>query len=111
MVRILLDAGDDIETRDSRWGETPLLKAASTGRTAVILLLLERGADSHATNFVGRDALRHFKLHQKGNEEAVGAIEAWLERHEKKVSGEKKESVAKKGDLKKISEEQSVTKA
>jgi hypothetical protein len=50
-VRLLVDAGVDDETRDSRCDGTPLLKEASTGRAGVILLLLDREADPHVTNW------------------------------------------------------------
>jgi ankyrin repeat protein len=42
-VRLLLDSGADIETRDEE-GETPLMRAASFGQTETFELLLERGA-------------------------------------------------------------------
>lgn len=78
IVRMMLDAGVDIETRDLRFNETPLLKAASTGRSAVIMLLLERGADASATTQIGRDALRHAQLHQRGNDEAAEILKNHL---------------------------------
>ena len=89
-VRTLLDAGIEIETRDSRWDETPLLKAASTGRANIALLLLKRGADPHATTLMGRDVLKHCMLHQQGNEEAVLAIKDWLAKFEKNGGDDKK---------------------
>jgi ankyrin repeat protein len=42
-VRILLDSGAEIETRDSD-GATPLMLAASVGQTGIFKFLLERGA-------------------------------------------------------------------
>lgn len=78
IVRMLLDAGVDIEVRDSVQNETPLLKAASTGKTDVILFLLERGADMRAKTLYGRDVLQHARLHEPGvHEEAVRLIETW----------------------------------
>ncbi|KAL8803122.1 MAG: hypothetical protein Q9182_003372 [Xanthomendoza sp. 2 TL-2023] len=72
IVRIMLDAGVDIEERDIEFEETPLLKAASTGQPHVLKLLLDRGADMDAVNPHGRNALVHCQLHRKeGNEEAV----------------------------------------
>lgn len=72
VVRILLDAGVDIEEKDLAYEETPLLKAASTGQTGVLGLLLDRGANLNAETQWGRNALRHAQLHRKeGNEEAV----------------------------------------
>ena len=70
-VRILLDAGADIEKRDPQWDETPLLKAASAARTDIVLLLLERAANPYVTNLRKRDVLKHCILHQRGNEEVL----------------------------------------
>jgi ankyrin repeat protein len=44
-VRLLLDAGSDINARESSRGETALHFAAANDRTAVINLLVEYGAD------------------------------------------------------------------
>jgi ankyrin repeat protein len=43
-VRMLLDAGADIEARDM-WDETPFLKACKRGSLAITRLLVERGCD------------------------------------------------------------------
>ena len=76
VVRIMLDAGVDIEEKDLMYEETPLLKAASTGQTAVLKLLLDRGADLDAVTQLGRNALKHAQLHRKaGNEEAVWLLQ------------------------------------
>ncbi|KAL8784353.1 MAG: hypothetical protein Q9213_004005 [Squamulea squamosa] len=84
VVRIMLDAGIDIEERDVRCEQTPLLMAASTGQTGVLKLLLERGADMDAVTQSGRNALKHAQLHRKeGNEEAVSFLqEAYRKREE-----------------------------
>ena len=82
LVKILLDAGIDIEIRDSVHNETPLLKAASTGKTDVVLYLLQKGADSNAKTQFGRNALVHSQLHEKGQHgETVFAIKKWMLEH------------------------------
>ncbi len=43
MVRILLDAGADVDMEDFE-GETPLIVAASEGHIHIVDLLLSRGA-------------------------------------------------------------------
>ncbi|KAL8649382.1 MAG: hypothetical protein Q9226_005596 [Calogaya cf. arnoldii] len=75
-VRMMLDAGIDIEEKDHLYEETPLLKAASTGQTHVLKLLLDRRANMDAVTQYGRNALVHAQLHRKeGNEEAVSFLE------------------------------------
>ena len=82
LVKILLDAGVDIETRDSGHNETPLLKAASTGKTDVVRYLLQRGADTRAETDFGRNALVHCQLHEKGKHgETVRVIKKWMQEH------------------------------
>ncbi|KAL9611600.1 MAG: hypothetical protein Q9167_003758 [Letrouitia subvulpina] len=79
LVLLYLDAGIGIEERDTSNQETPLIKAASTGQTDVIRLLLERGADIQARNTYGRRALEHARLHLPDgkNAEAVKVLEDW----------------------------------
>jgi ankyrin repeat protein len=57
-VRLLLSRGADPRTAGSR-GWTPLMMAAASSRPnpAVVSLLVENGADVHATDDVGRTAL------------------------------------------------------
>ncbi|KAL9593879.1 MAG: hypothetical protein Q9179_005651 [Wetmoreana sp. 5 TL-2023] len=95
IVRIMLDAGVDIEERDLTYDETPLIKAASTGQTHILRLLLDRGADMDAINHQGRNALNHAKLYRKtGNEEAVYFLEQVYKRRDviEKSETEKKEA-------------------
>ncbi len=81
IVQLLLDAGVDIELRDSVNTETPLLKAASTGKTEVIMYLLEQGADPMAKNPCGRNALEHARLHEPGQHPAaVELLDQWIKR-------------------------------
>src|SRR5690606_4942814 len=44
-VITLLDAGADIDGRESVWAQTPLIFAANAGRVEVVKVLLARGAD------------------------------------------------------------------
>lgn len=84
VVRIMLDLGIDIEEKDIRYEETPLLKAASTGQVGVLKLLVDRGADLDAETQWGRNALQHARLHRKeGNEEAVRYLTVVYEKREK----------------------------
>jgi len=79
-VKVLLEAGADIEARDSVHNETPLLKAASMGKTDVISYLLHKGADITARNSRERDALMQAKMHEPGKHpEAVALLEKWYE--------------------------------
>ncbi|KAM0147381.1 hypothetical protein ACHAPG_010622 [Botrytis cinerea] len=45
IVKLLLERGADIESKDSKYGQTPLSWAAEKGRDTVVKLLLEKGAD------------------------------------------------------------------
>lgn len=57
-VQVLVDAGADLEQRDSM-GETPLHYAAQRGSGDALLALLRQGADPNASSFSGSTAL-HF---------------------------------------------------
>ena len=52
-VRRLITGGADIEVMGGPFRSSPLLRAAITGQEAVVLLLLELGADISAKNMVG----------------------------------------------------------
>ena len=45
VVKLLLDKGADLESKDDKYGQTPLSWAAENGREAVVKLLLDKGAD------------------------------------------------------------------
>ena len=64
-MRKLLDAGSDIEEKDS-YGGTPLYIAALTGRKAVVRVLLDRGADTEAMSDCGVTPL--FAASMKGHD-------------------------------------------
>lgn len=56
-VERLLDAGADVDTRDPKTGETPLLKVVKDKyRLATAVLLIEHGADVNATDNSGNSA-------------------------------------------------------
>lgn len=56
MVRLLLDAGADINYRNDR-GETALMTCSIRGTTELLTLLLERGSDVHAVDDNGHTVL------------------------------------------------------
>ena len=58
MVRILIDAGADVNAAETRYGYAPLLDAASHGHVDVIRLLLDAGADREARVKDGRTAVQ-----------------------------------------------------
>lgn len=66
-VRLLLDAGAGLETRDSG-GRTPLMAA---GSAAVVRALVEAGADLRARDERGRDAVHALLSHETESEEEV----------------------------------------
>jgi ankyrin repeat protein len=45
VVKLLLEKGADMESKDAEYGQTPLSWAAESGHEAVIKLLLGEGAD------------------------------------------------------------------
>ena len=45
VVKLLLEKGAELETKDKNYGQTPLLLAAEKGHEAVVKLLLEKGAE------------------------------------------------------------------
>lgn len=66
IAQVLLEAGADIDQRDSK-GETPLRRAANCGREGMALLLLARGADPVSRDRQGRtplDTVRNEKIRQ-----------------------------------------------
>jgi ankyrin repeat protein len=44
-VKLLLEKGAELETKDKNYGQTPLLWAVGNGHKAVVKLLLEKGAE------------------------------------------------------------------
>ncbi len=66
LAEALLDAGAEIEARDSK-GETSLRRAVNCGHSAVVELLLSRGANALSRDKMGRtprDVARHQDIRQ-----------------------------------------------
>jgi hypothetical protein len=57
VVKLLLDKGAELETKDTEYGRTPLSWAAETGREAVVKLLLDKGAELETKPNNGRTPL------------------------------------------------------
>ncbi|KAM3149290.1 hypothetical protein ABEW05_010451 [Botrytis cinerea] len=57
IVKLLLERGADIESKDSKYGQTPLLWAAENGHDTVVKLLLEKGADIESKDRNGQTPL------------------------------------------------------
>ncbi|MDH4162887.1 MAG: ankyrin repeat domain-containing protein [Nitrospirota bacterium] len=57
IIRILLEKGADVNSRNAA-GRTPLLLAAARGRTEIAEMLIDRGADPNALDWSGDFALR-----------------------------------------------------
>ena len=53
VVKLLLDNGAELETKDTEYGQTLLLCAAGSGHEAVVKLLLDNGADISIENTSG----------------------------------------------------------
>ena len=57
VVKLLLEKGADVESKDRDYGQTPLSWAAEKGHEAVVKLLLEKGADVESKDKDGRTPL------------------------------------------------------
>jgi len=57
IVKQLLEAGADIESKDSEYGRTPLWRATENGHDAIVKQLLEAGADVESKGFRGQTPL------------------------------------------------------
>ncbi len=76
-MRQLLLSGANVNTRDAE-GFTPLMVAANWGNTELVQLLLEAGADVHATTHTGTNALHSLACaeitHTTNDAEAAKAL-------------------------------------
>jgi ankyrin repeat protein len=54
VVKLLLEKGAELDSKDNIYGRTPLSWAAKTGREAVVKLLLEKGAELDSKDIRGR---------------------------------------------------------
>jgi ankyrin repeat protein len=73
IIALLLDHGASIDALDTESGATPLMLAASLGRTSAVSLLLERGANPALADKDGRTALSRAK--EAHNSELVKLLE------------------------------------
>lgn len=76
-VRLHIDRGDDLDSRDNR-GSTPLMLAAARNKARICRLLIDAGADMLALDPSGRDALAIAKA--AGALDSASTIEAALAR-------------------------------
>lgn len=75
VLLVLLNAGMDINVRDTRYRDTALHKAAWGGKMNAAQILLERGADIHLKNSFGRNAIQNARSH--GNEQVARLLEQY----------------------------------
>jgi ankyrin repeat protein len=57
VVKLLLEKGAELESKDEDWGQTPLSWAAGSGHEAVVKLLLEKGAELESKDKYGQTPL------------------------------------------------------
>lgn len=76
-VRLHIDRGDNLNSRDDR-GFTPLMLAAARNKAEICRLLIDAGADLYALDPVGRDALAIAMA--AGALDSASAVEAALAR-------------------------------
>ena len=73
-VKSALAAGAEVDPRDSDQGSTPLIFAALFGRAEIAKLLIAAGADVHATDYNGVDALTLAELDWQSTETIAKAF-------------------------------------
>src|SRR5271156_6015903 len=57
VMKLLLEKGAELETKDKEYSQTPLSWAADQGHVAVVKLLLEKGAELETKDEYGRTPL------------------------------------------------------
>lgn len=85
-VGLLLEAGADINNTDA-WGRTPLMRAAWEGRTAMVRLLLQKGADPKR---LGREATHNalcLAVKSRDRQTVDALLEAGLTINERSPNG------------------------
>ena len=55
-MKLLLEKGAELESKDTEYGRTPLSWAAGNGHEAVVKLLLEKGAELESKDRLWSDA-------------------------------------------------------
>jgi ankyrin repeat domain-containing protein 50 len=80
LVKLLLEKGAELETKDEEYGQTPLSWAARNEHEAVVKLLLEKGAKLETKDDIGRTPLSWAA--EKGHEAVVKLL---LEKGAKKL--------------------------
>ena len=73
-VKSALAAGAEVDPRDADQGSTPLIFAALFGRDEIANLLIAAGADVHATDYNGVDALTLAELDWQSTETIAKAF-------------------------------------
>ena len=73
-VKSALAAGAEVDPRDADQGSTPLIFAALFGRAEIANLLIAAGADVHATDYNGVDALTLAELDWQSTETIAKAF-------------------------------------
>ena len=58
-MKLLLEKGAMLETKDEKYGQTPLSYAAENGHEAVVKLLLEKGAELETKDKYGQTPLSY----------------------------------------------------
>ena len=80
VVKLLLEKGAELETKDKDYGQTPLSYAASRGHEALVKLLLEKGAELKTKSNNGQTPLSYAA--ENGHEAVVKLL---LEKGAKKL--------------------------
>jgi ankyrin repeat protein len=80
VVKLLLEKGAELETKDEEYSRTPLSYATWKGHEAVVKLLLKKGAELESKDYIGRTLLL---LAAENGHEAV--VKLLLEKGAKKL--------------------------
>ena len=89
LLKLLLDAGGDIEKRNND-GETPLIVAAREESIPNVEFLLKHGANMNAQTRFGNDLLQHCRKCDAGS--SVQLLEQWLHEHGGRLASDKAKS-------------------
>ena len=81
VVENLLDQGIDVDSRDPKYGQTPLMYACRRGQTATVRMLLEHGADVNMYSNRGSCA-----IHEAVNARKLEVLQVLLENEKTDVN-------------------------